>query len=395
MSPTADEMIGPEKNDRSRFATIATPVGRGAIATILIAGHDIAGIVNERFRPASGQRLENLPVGRVCCGSWRHDRNESEEIVVTRSRNAIEIHCHGGSTAAKSIVESLETLGCAVIPWTDWLRRQTSSRLHEEAVRALAAATTRRTASLLLAQYQGALANEIRETSHLIEKQRFRNEGLRRIRQLIESSHVGLRLVDPWRVVMAGPPNVGKSSLINALAGFDRSIVYDQPGTTRDVIDTTIALDGWPIQLMDTAGLRTTTDAIEREGVSRAESCLAEADLGVLILDASCPTSARTNQEVLAAYPNAFTVMNKIDLSKSSVTGASSAGRMIFTSALTGQGLDELRAGIIAKLIPNPPEIGSPLLFTKRQLSLARQAERLATMNQIPQALARLKEIGA
>ena len=85
--------------------------------------------------------------------------------------------------------------------------------------------------------------------------------------------------------------------------------------------------------------------------------------------------------------------MNKIDLNKSAVTGASAAGRMIFASALTGQGLDELRARIIEELIPNPPQITSPLLFTERQLRLARRAERFTAMNQIPQALARLKEI--
>ena len=175
---------------------------------------------------------------------------------------------------------------------------------------------------------------------------------------------------------------------------IDRSIVYDLPGTTRDVVGTTIALDGWPIQLADTAGLRSTTDEIEREGVSRAESCLAKADLGILVLDASCSTSARANEETLATYPSALIVMNKVDLNESAVTGVSSAGRMLFTSALTGQGLDELRARIVAELIPNPPRIGAPLLFTERQLSLARRAERFTATNRIPQALARLKAIG-
>ena len=386
-------MMGHEKNDPSRCATIATPVGRGAIATILVAGHDVCEIVKERFRTASGRRLENMPAGCVCRGYWRHGPHEEEEIVVARGRDTIEIQCHGGSCAASSILAALERLGCAALTWTDWLRCQNSTTLHEEAARALAAATTLRTASLLLAQYQGALVNEIEETGRLIDRPESRHAGLARIRQLIASSDVGLRLVTAWRVVLAGPPNVGKSSLINALAGFDRSIVYDQPGTTRDVVDTTIALDGWPIQLMDTAGLRTTTGAVEREGVSRAETCLAKADLGILVLDVSCPKAARTTQEILAACPNAFTVINKIDLNSCLMADASSAGRIIFTSALTGQGLDELRAGIVEKLIPHPPPSGAPLLFTDRQLRLARQAERLTALSQIPQALDQLRAI--
>ncbi len=257
----------------------------------------------------------------------------------------------------------------------------------------LAKAKTWRTASLLLAQYRGALSAEIQEIVGLVEKPKSRHAGLMRIRRLIDSSCVGLRLVDPWCVVVAGPPNVGKSSLINALAGFKRLIVYHEPGTTRDVLQTVIALDGWPIQLIDTAGLRTATDAIESVGISRAAASMANADLAVLVQDATRPTSTRSTQESAVDPHKTVYVLNKIDVSIVPREGTALGDGRIWTSAVTGEGLAELRRQIVAKLIPHPPQLGSAFLFTQRQLRLARQAERLTERNQIAGALAQLREL--
>ncbi len=113
----------------------------------------------------------------------------------------------------------------------------------------------------------------------------------------------------PFRAVFAGPPNVGKSSIVNALAGYTRSVVSPLPGTTRDIVTTRIALDGWPVELIDTAGFHERGDALENAGMRRAQDILAGADLGLWVLDASAPA-----QLPPAGVPIRGMVINKIDL---------------------------------------------------------------------------------
>ena len=108
---------------------------------------------------------------------------------------------------------------------------------------------------------------------------------------------LGRRLTAPWRVVVAGPPNVGKSSLVNALAGYQRSIVAPTPGTTRDVVTTRLAIDGWPVELADTAGVREATDALETQGVRLAREATAAADLCLWVLDASARLAGFRGEE--------------------------------------------------------------------------------------------------
>ena len=98
---------------------------------------------------------------------------------------------------------------------------------------------------------------------------------------------MGRHLIEPWKVAIAGKPNAGKSTLMNSLAGFDRSVVSPVPGTTRDAVGVSLAFDGWPVSLIDTAGLRESADILEEEGVRRAKEALATSDLCLWIVDAS------------------------------------------------------------------------------------------------------------
>ena len=138
---------------------------------------------------------------------------------------------------------------------------------------------------MLLDQYHGALAAAIRATLAAAASGDWQTASAT-IDALLAHRGVGEHLTTPWRVVLAGPPNVGKSSLKNALVGYQRAIVCDLPGTTRDVVATTTAIDGWPIQLADTAGLRDAADELEAAGVARAARALAAADLVVLVDEA-------------------------------------------------------------------------------------------------------------
>jgi tRNA modification GTPase len=225
---------------------------------------------------------------------------------------------------------------------------------------ALAEAPTARTAGILLDQYHGALAAAIRTALAAATAGDWRSAAST-LDAVLAYRAVGLHLTTPWRVVLAGRPNVGKSSLLNALIGFQRAIVCDVPGTTRDVVTATTAIDGWPLQLADTAGLRATRDAVESAGVERATSAIIDADL-VLLVDDSIdgPEAAAPNAKAV------LRVLNKIDLLPPLAQDNSKRWDNC-TSAITGTGVGELVAAIVSTLVPSPPPAGAAVPFTADQ----------------------------
>ncbi|WP_372392508.1 tRNA uridine-5-carboxymethylaminomethyl(34) synthesis GTPase MnmE [Xanthomonas sp. NCPPB 3582] len=169
-------------------------------------------------------------------------------------------------------------------------------------------------------------------------------DGLQQARtvlaQLLRDAERGRKLRDGLHAVLIGPPNAGKSSLLNALAGSDRAIVTDVAGTTRDTLHEAIQLDGFELTLVDTAGLRDGGDAIEREGMRRARAELERADLALVVLDARDPQAARDAiGDAIDAVPRQLWIHNKCDLLADSTPLGSDA---IAVSAITGQGLEQL-----------------------------------------------------
>jgi tRNA modification GTPase len=189
---------------------------------------------------------------------------------------------------------------------------------------------------------------------------------------LLRWSALGSHLITPWQVVFAGRPNVGKSSLINALVGYQRAIVHDTPGTTRDVVTATSALDGWPVELADTAGLRSTGEALEAAGIRLAQDRLATADLVVLVFDAS---AGRTDEErsLRESWPLALQVYNKCDLMADSARPSGEVAGQITTSATQSIGIDELGREIGRRLVPQPPAAGEAVPFTAEQMEMLAQ----------------------
>lgn len=169
---------------------------------------------------------------------------------------------------------------------------------------------------------------------------------------LLAAAERGRRLRDGLHAVIVGPPNAGKSSLLNALAGSDRAIVTDIAGTTRDLLHETIRSDGVELTLVDTAGLRDGGDAIEREGMRRARDELARADLAIVVLDARDPESGRLAvADAIAGVPARLWLYNKADLlegDSDAGPGLADADDRIQVSARTGQGLDALHARLRA-----------------------------------------------
>lgn len=349
------------RSDATATAAMLTPRGRGAVASLRYRG-DVVGIDQANpplFQAANGRPLADQPIGRIVFGRWG-EANSEEVVVCRRDLRTTEIHCHGGDAAVRRILDDLELNGCCVKAWNEQLSAE-QGLLEVECLEALSRVTTLRAADILLDQAQGTLRRAL-------EKLPKCSEGLSEaLDELLVWADFGKHLTRPWRVVLAGRPNVGKSSLINALVGYTRSIVYDQPGTTRDVVTADATFDGWPVQLADTAGIREAEGAIETAGIARARAHLAEADCRVIVLDTSQPRSSE-DAELIAAWPDAFIVANKSDLADAWADSLPAEAMRV--SSLTGAGVDELIGAIVGRLVPLKPNPGTAIPVSERQVKL-------------------------
>jgi tRNA modification GTPase len=375
-------------------AALVTPVGRGAVACVSVAGPQAVAAVESLFHSSSGRRPAEQPLNRILFGSWA--TTGEEIIVVRRSESSIEVHCHGGAAAAEAILASLSAAGCTILPWQEFIAGEEPSRIRAAARIALAACATRRTATILLDQYRGALDKAIER----VISQLHAGESAMAIAELRELSawtSFGRHLTSPWRVVIAGPPNVGKSTLINALVGYERAIVFDQPGTTRDVVTAGVAIDGWPIELADTAGLRDGGDALEQSGAVRAREAIMSADLVILVLDVTQSGSPQ-NQNLVREHPGALVVYNKCDL-----LPANSAAPQIpagfptglLASAKTGRNLSALCENISQRLVPRVPPAETAIAFTVEQSDAIQYALTDAQAGDFNEAIANLASLVA
>jgi len=245
----------------------------------------------------------------------------------------------------------------------------------------LAEASTLRTAKILLDQYHGALRQELIEIREQLCND-LAGRAAERLQKLLASAELGEHLTRPWQVVLAGFPNVGKSSLINALVGYQRAIVFDQPGTTRDVVSATTAAHGWPLRLSDTAGLHASTDELESAGVALAHHQLQEADLVLWVVDASQlqpgweeSVQETARQQALKVstsldWARVLLVVNKIDLSPGAVLSSSDA---VATCAITNEGIADLLERLADRLVPSPPPDGAAIPFTFGQIALLQE----------------------
>jgi tRNA modification GTPase len=358
------------------------------VATLLVAGHLAVELVERHFQPAAKRKLSATRDGRTLFGRWgTWETQPGEEIVVSRlSREACEIHCHGGEAAARAIITTLVADGCQECPWQTWLRATASDPVTASAQVALAAATTKRTSSILLDQYCGALRREM-ETIISACATGDCKLVVARLKAVNSRSHIAAHLTKPWRVVLAGRPNVGKSSLMNAILGYSRAIVFDAPGTTRDVLTATTAIDGWPLELCDTAGLRAACEEVETEGVARAHRVAATADLLVLVFDATERWSA-DDEALCATYPQALIVVNKIDIQPP----PSMRRDFWAVSCVTKQGISLLLQAMVRRLIPIPLNAGDALAFTSGQQEAICAALLHAEAGALALAIDRLRE---
>ena len=368
--------------------SVLTPPGRAAIATIAVEGEDAVEVVSRLFQPARQRSLRDIPPGRILFGRWSSGGDAAEELVVTRrSARRLEIHCHGGQAAVHAVVAALREAGGCATDWQQAASRWEAGAIERDARIALAATRTERTAAILLDQYRGALRHALEELHADCDRGQM-SSATDRLAQLLRYTDAGRHLTAPYRVVLAGMPNVGKSTLSNALLGYKRSIVDTVPGTTRDVLTSDTSIDGWPVEISDTAGLRTALDAIEAQGVELARAQLARADLVLLITDRSQDWKAEETA-LLQTVPDALVVHNKCDLPQS--PGARPSGLEI--SASTGAGIKQLVERIGRLLVPEPPPAGAAVPFTAAQTALLRQAAEAVASGRLRDAAAAVKKM--
>jgi tRNA modification GTPase len=338
-----------------------TPSGTGAIATLAVRGPNAWQLAQKLFRPLS--RQIEWPPGQPAAGDFWPGRFAEEgaattdQVVLALKRLYpepwIELHCHGGREVIRWITETLVSHGAVACHWRD-LDRPIGVKSGQAAA-ALVEALTPRTAAILLDQCQGALGRAVAAVRTAMDV-KDTDRAIHLLEELVRYSHLGRHLITPWHVAILGAPNVGKSSLINAIAGYERSIVNPAPGTTRDVVTILTAIDGWPVQLADTAGIRSDASALEAEGIQRALGTAREADLCLWVLDASRPPVWPPAEIGRWKY-----LVNKIDLPGG--WNLSQAEEALRLSAKTGEGIPDLCRALSQWLVPQPPLPGAAVPF--------------------------------
>jgi tRNA modification GTPase len=335
------------------IAAIATPLGAGGLGVIRLSGPQAVLILRTVFRDRQGRPVDRLPSHRVRFGRIIDPRTgvRLDEVLVTYMRSphsytredVVEISGHGGIGIMARILEALVAGGARLAEPGEFTRRAfLNGRLdlsQAEAVIDLIHAHTEESQRQALAQLEGGLSQaitamreEVLEVLAYVEgAMEFPEEDLEllpwdtllakacaveeRITRLLDTFQTGRVLREGVQVVIVGRPNVGKSSLFNAMLAANRAIVTPIPGTTRDVLEEVVNLRGYPFRLVDTAGIRASVDPVEQEGIGRARTSMESADLVLLVLDRSEALTAEDEEAIAAVQGKRVQlVLSKADL---------------------------------------------------------------------------------
>jgi tRNA modification GTPase len=371
------------------IAAIATGMGDAGIGIVRVSGPGAVAVGDQVFRPRRGRALSGRRSHTVTYGLVvdNQERTVDEALALLMKgprsftgEDVVELHCHGGQVAVRKVLEAVLAAGARIAEPGEFTRRAfLNGRMdlsQAEAVIDVIRAKTDRALEAAVQQLRGTLRNEVWQVrdrlleaaAHLeadidfpeleLEVQTFDvvlqtcKDVAARVRALLAGAKQGKLLREGFRVVLAGRPNVGKSSLLNRLVRENRAIVTEVPGTTRDVIEEWISLRGMPVVVADTAGIRETSDVVERLGVDRSRAMLERADLILFILDASAGVTEE-DRRLAALLPNShqqIVVVNKsdlvADLDLATFATGLDDGRILWISAETGAGLEELEQAI-------------------------------------------------
>lgn len=353
------------------YAALLTPLAPGAIAVIGLAGPrtlEISGGI--LWSPRGDSPIELHDRRPVLCRIVEHNRTLDDAIVVRVARKAgdtVELHTHGGIRIAQRVLRLLEQQGARIIDGVNFREKlSTDDRIQLDADAALLTSRSRRLTEWLLLQraiLPAYLANVEGESAEDFE-------------EFSRRSHAAIALVAGAGVAIVGPPNAGKSTLANRFIGSEEVITSTVAGTTRDWVSQTAMINGWPVTLTDTAGIRDSDCAIEAEAIRRGRSRAREADLILLLLDGTLPPERqhlelhRVTAEIGVDKPR-LVVRNKRDLVAR--TPAEMDEDSCFISALTGEGMEQLEARVASVLGIYLLAEDLPAAFRGRQLAACSQ----------------------
>ena len=395
--------------DGDTIVARATPAGRGGIAVIRISGPSVGTIAQAM--------IGSLPEPRFA--TLRDFNDEAGEPIDSgialyfpaphsfTGEDVLELHGHGGSIVSGLLIERIEELGARTAEPGEFTRRAfINDKLdlnQAEAIADLIDSGSKTAARAAQRSLQGRFSAVVLALNKKITELRMHVEAaidfpeeeidflsdsalLARLDdvqsefdRMEKTIRTGRLLRDGVHIVLAGQPNAGKSSLLNALAGYDAAIVTDIPGTTRDIVREHIEIDGLPVHIIDTAGLREGRDVIEQEGIRRARQQIAAADHALIVIDVTDRLSNQSeNQETdwsgeLPAGLGFTLVRNKIDLSGESPGIDAERPDTINVSALNGDGIDALR-NHIKTAIGYETDSGETITARQRHLDSLRLA---------------------
>lgn len=376
------------------IAAISTPIGEGGISIVRLSGKDSLMIADSIFCPSKkGELPSSCADNTVHHGHIKDPRTAeiADEVLLTvmhapktyTSEDVVEISCHGGIMSSKKILELCLGKGAALAEPGEFTRRAfLNGRIdlsQAEAVLDVIRSETDTSRKIAVRQLRGALSGEIRRLRSLIidilsfieltidfstedvefpssENIRQRmNDVLCMVRKILRTFEAGIVLREGASVVICGRPNVGKSSLMNALLRHDRVIVTSVAGTTRDVVEESINIAGVKIRLSDTAGIIETQDRVEIEGIKRSRDKLSSADIVIFMLDRSRSFSVR-DEEIYRILKDKRVVIvaNKADLPPELDIGEAgkrfAVKEIVEVSALKKEGLEKIEDAIAEKL---------------------------------------------
>lgn len=405
------------------ICAIATPMGEGGIGIIRISGQNATAIASKLVRLRTNGSLDTLPTHTLHLAdivsaphpesagdsgpSMTREHIIDEGLVVYMKgphsftgEDVVEFHCHGSTTVLRRVCESCVAAGARLAQPGEFTKRAfLNGRLDlSQAEAVLDTIKAKSDFALTIAQRQlrgdlGRYVQELRTallslTARIEAGIDFSDEDIsfvtrgelrtalqniaRQIQEVLDTAQTGRALREGIRVVLAGPPNVGKSSLLNSLIHDNRAIVTDVPGTTRDLIEETVMWNGLSITLVDTAGLRDTVDIVEQEGIKRSKTAQAEADLTLYVIDAvSVQKSGVPEFPFPLVEAKQLVVLNKIDVlapfTLQPLSGELAhrlCQRILPISTRTGEGLDELKTTITSRFLTGSFEAYEGVVIT-------------------------------